>query len=478
MPAVLYLAHAGVGFLVVLLRLLGAPLQIVRVTAGTLGTALALWAFLVRDEVGPWRSTEADPDLLAVVALGAAAGWLLTLGLPSADWRGSALVGVGSSSLFLASSARWVVPALLFWSVLLLAALATSLPARAPAAALAAAVAVAALTSAWGTQALAAQSWLLAPAVRAGWAPAGTAAAALVAAGLLPRIGVWQLLGRSGACLLPLLVGAGFVFLQQARPNMPLAPVAAGFVVLAMLSWAGAMARQGVRASVAASAVVSLCAAMSLAEGALFPLATSAAVLAVAVVALAVERASPAGVGGLIVGLVPFTAGWLVGAIGVARAFHRMLASSPPEAAAWGAVAVGGVIAWGGLVLIGIHVAQQPRDRRGAGGLLPAAIVAVISLWLGVVAAGSLTDTGVVAPAEALTRLHLVAVVAGGVAAWRAWSAAADDVLVPGPPVLFDDSLRPNRADRLISVLAGALATGAAGAVIWLTYQGLKVGFL
>ncbi|HEX2125346.1 MAG TPA: hypothetical protein VHF45_02150 [Thermoleophilaceae bacterium] len=439
--------------------------------ASLAGIALGVALVMAGDAgVESWRTLAFEPRTAGPAGAAAAAAWLVTgaLAVRRARVEEAVLLGVASSGLILASTGRWVVPALLFWlcSSVALAVAARSRPWTWVVLAVSdAAVCVAALLHVWGEDV-----WR----VGAG----GPAAAAALVVAAVVRGGAhvaapWPALSVAGGAMAPLVAGGAVVLAARAQTEAP-------WVALVLLVAASATAVSGVvrgRAGprLAATWVTSLGVAVCFVSPDVAPSAGAAVALAVAAAALWPHTAGRAGMErALLVSAAPLTAGFGMVAPATSDAFGRSVAGT-------------GSVEWSILAAVlpaalaaGVVVAARAA-RADVVGFVPEAVLATWVLAAAAVAVGVLPgmvgDEGPLGDAGGAVALQAAAVVAGlaaGVAARRSAQPVEPQPVAAVRADLGGAPDLPPLAARA-SLAVGAATVAAAG---WLTVAGLRVGFL
>ncbi len=466
------------------------PLQAI----GVVGALLGLWiALSASDE--PWRTTLAEriPTAFAGAAIGCA--WVLAVILDPGrrGWRTAALVAAGSSALVLAATNQWLVPTLLFWgcSSLAVAALASDSPARGlvwPTIAASDAAFAAGLIA----HAVSLDSWALRTPIE-GWPAVLVGVAGVLRAGVVPHGGAWALLDSRGAPALPLLLGGAFT-LTSGRAIGAWPWVAVVLLLVALLGVVRNVRSDAPDLSSAGAWIVAVALALSLAVPAATGSAGIAAVLAVS--ALALWPSAPSGgqgERGLMISLVPATAGFGALALVGREAFGRVQASgSVFDSLPWGLLGALLLAALLSGALLGTRLARLPGTMR----FHPLPDVA---LWA-LLAAGALVDASAPAglsqtlagSAYRAIPLHLAAVVFG-VAVALAWGPLTDVLRArlahvrpppqaPPPAEQRSFELRlwslSAPAQRTLVRASGFLGAAVAVAIAWFTIEGLRQGFL
>ncbi len=440
--------------------------------AGVVGMSMGLW---LASSGGPdvvWRASEllVGPTVLVGVAI--ACAWLLVFTLDPTSGRAdvAAAIGAAAAGLALYGTSRWLVPGLLFWLV-------GSLGAAAAAATFqrrgevwlqvfaSGALTVAALVTAWNDTGAwempngvdGAAYWLL-------------VAAALISAGAIPRLGIWRMCGYPAAAATPLLT-AGAFFLSGG-PGAGTQPWLAAVLLLA----AGATAIVGLRVrGLQGPWLVLLLLAASFAFPELAPTAGIAACLAVTVVALGPVR-SRGVTATLAVSLMVPTIGGVATLHLTGAAFEKAISGvGGADLIAWVSVAVLAPVA----LLLGAGAAA--RNMTGASSGQSGMAVALATLTFGLFP----TDLGQL-PASpfgvegAVATLFSVAILIGVGVAYLAQLGGTDGDATPevsATSVGWEGRVSA-RSDVIATQGALVLLAGVVGAVAWLTYEGLKVGFL
>ncbi|MGH2753006.1 MAG: hypothetical protein ACRDLB_01105 [Actinomycetota bacterium] len=482
----LLLGHAGLALVVSVGAFLPRPNRVLLLrVVGALGVILAAALAVAADRDETWRTTALDPPAAVLAGVTIACAWLLVTALDRGQgrWDVAALIGIGCTGVALTATNEWLVPGALFSfaAALAVAGTASSFEHRgevwlqifATGAMITGALVVDWQdTGSWG-----------APGEIDGWGFWLLAGGVVLRAGALPVFGVWRLCGDSAAAAAPLLVGTGFIILSG--PGSRTQPwVAVGLLAFsaAAIGWALITKREG---EVAGSwpVVVALAVAFAAPEavygaGIAAVLATSAAATGLA------HRYAGDPARSLAVGFSPLTLGFAVLAAGAIVAFERATgATTDEESIPWTtASALFPVALAAGLTLASrlARGAGAVRSRAGVTALTTSALV-VASLGFGLFPddVGQLA-TDPLGPQRSVLVLHLVALaaaVAAGGWAFRRGYATQDLSRASYEPV--GGSLAPRSLPGWLSgTLAAVLAFGIAGAVGWLTIEGLRVGFL
>jgi hypothetical protein len=443
-----------------------------RALAGA-GVLLGVAVFLFRDSLVGWRGTHAVPADLAIAGVAIACAWglVMSLDLKGDRWWAGALVGVASSGVLVFSTAVWTVPALLFLGCASAAwGLATARGSRAAwisiglsdAALVAVLVADALDRDGWETPTKAGLSLSIALLV-----------SAALRAGVVPRLGALGTVATPAAVMGPLLLATSLISVAR-WVQRPLAYAAAGVLVVALGISAWAVLRRTLRPAIVGVWPVSLAGALILAsERATVPAAVSG-VLGMTLVCLwphALERGRLSR-GLVLSGVVPSVA---FGALAIAarESFANATAGGEPvEVAGWVIFSAMLPVAFAMGVALGVFAARTATE----GDYHPEA---VFMTW---VLLGASIVTGVVLGTSAVfgalgggpaAILFALAVATGTFAAIRNEHRAAP--ADPSALVLVDG---PLPLGRWVTFAALALHVAVAGAVMWIAFLGLQVGFL
>jgi hypothetical protein len=482
--AFLYLGHAAIGLALLATRPLKRELRSAAVLAGSgAGVLLAAGLYLAGDSNAAWRTTELEASTAALIATAIACAWILLGSLDRGSGRGDAgcLIGVACSGLVLFATNEWVVPGALYWVASSLAVVVMTRGKSAVPARVAVLVSDVAAIVALASHSLDLQTWRMPVAIE-GWPYWVLVGALVVRAGVLPQLGVWASLpSRMGACGLPLLVAGGFaLLLGPVSGSQVSAALALLVVALASCFWA-LMGKDLLLATVAAWPV-----SLTLGVGFISPDAATragiAAVLAVTAVVLwphCLGRAEAER--GLLLAFVPATAGFGVIVAGALEAFERSTESTTViESAPWAAAAALLPAALAGGVALGARLGRRLEPATPERLPLAASwIVVGLSVLMGVAPEGFLELESGAGSTSRTTWLHLVALGAGVGAAFlfagrsgRVIPRRAEGRLRTGAILA-----RPSFGVPLVW-LTVALGVVAVGGALWLTYEGLKVGFL
>ncbi|HEY7874184.1 MAG TPA: hypothetical protein VIG64_03570 [Actinomycetota bacterium] len=478
--AYLFLVHAAAALALVAIS--GLPRRVRSrgaVAIALLGTAAAVVLVFVE---GDWRTTAIDDDVARVVGAGIACAWVLAAALGPAGerWRTGALVGVASAGLALFAANEWVVPALLFWLVSSVAlVLLVSRPRGQGVAALWIGVADAAFVVAVVAFALERETWALDGALT-GWPRWLVLASLLARAGAVPRFGVWQSLRSPAAAAMPVAVAGSFVVMARLfggpSPWVGVALLAAGVAVLAL----SLLGRALVASTVGAWPVLLMLAAAAISP-ATVGRAGVAGCLAVALVAAWPSSAGRARIPrGLGIAFLPPFVGFGVVLSAAIAAFDRA-ADAPTTlgSAPWTGAAAILPLALAGGVVLGLNAALQSRAAPRE----PAPALVTWALAVAALAAGFL-DPGAVGGLGRVRVLYAIAAVVGAAAVYVSLARHHEDEIVAvdegADATAFDPGLMtlPRRLESAAAWATVVVVAGMATGVGWLTYEGLRNGFL
>ena len=486
MNPVLLLGHAGLSLVLIIGGLIPRSnrVMLVKVVAG-LGVVLGAALAVASGSTETWRTTLLDTEHAVLAGVTIACAWLLVAALDrdQGRWDVGALIGVGCTGIAMMGTTRWLVPGLLFSFIasLAVAAAVSSFHHRGEVWVqifATAAMVVGAIFIDWQDG----EFWA-APDGISGWSFWLLVAGIVVRAGAIPAFGMWRLCGCSAAAGAPLLVGSSFILL--AGPGSRVEPwLAVGFLVasVVVVVWALVSKREG---DVAGSWPVLLTLAVAFASpGAVFG-AGIVAVLAVSAAGTGLhDRYAGDPARALVVGLAPLTIGFAVLAAGATVAFERATgALTETESIPWTVAAAAFPVALSaGLIL-------ASRLARGLGAARSRAGVSAITtsvLFLAAVGFGLFPDdlgqlaSDPLGPERSVLILHLVALagaVGAGLLTFRKGYATQHLPRTSYEPVK-EHSVIPTLPAGLTAVLALIFAFAVAAAVGWLTFEGLRVGFL
>jgi len=447
--------------------------QVISLVGVTLGAIL----FFLRHSGLKWRTLDPDPGPTVAAGVACACTWLLVLSLDKGRgrWEPACLAGVGSCGLVLFALNAWAVPALLFWwtsSAALAAAARNSVGRSQFWLALAASDLL--LTAGIALHALGEEIWAL-PGGLSGMSFWFVAAAALVRAGFLPRIGLW---GASDFPLWPLLPGGAFAIAGgltgREEPWLGLAVLLGA---LAIAVWFLVRPRSDL--SFPASWPVALMLAVLFvvpgvpwqASAAGLIASTSVLLWPIATGRAQIER-------GLLISFLPPSAGFSAIVVAAVATFDQATATTDVlSAAPWTAVTALLPAALGAGVILAIRVSR----RIEAEGYEPTAVLVTWGLFFVSIVAGlwprfvSETDGGAT---SRVFVLHLVALGAGIAAARFVSRPAPEKVGEEVEPLVVAYAPLPALWDRTAQLAAASVGVGGAALALWVTYRGLQVGFL
>jgi hypothetical protein len=436
-----------------------------------LGVALPLSADGER-----WRSVALTSEAAIVAGGAAAAAWLVVAASDrgTGGWDVAALVGVGTSSLALFVTNRWLVPAGLFWVTGSLAVGALAWVGDRGWGRLAFGVTDAAVIAAIGGVALQTEEWGI-PDRFSGWGLWVVLGALLARGGAIPRIGLWDLLGTRAGAALPLATGGAFAvvttLVNRAEPWS-----AGGVLAVALLALSIAALRSAPSVADAAIWPVALGLAAALVSPELVPAAATLAVLSSAAVALWPLTPARVRIGrALVLAAGPATLGVLTLAGLASSAFQRAITEEgAADVAPWLALAALLPVSMAAGVLLAARAARQHRPSGyEPGAVIGSWSVVLAALFFGVWASplvGNASD--MLGSSRSVAALYCVASVAGLVAArWAPASGA-----VSGEALTLRVQALPGA--RFANGIAVALSVILVVAIGALTYQGLTVGFL
>lgn len=436
----------------------------------------ALLLFVFRGSGAAWGSLVMHEGRAAAAGAAIFCAWLLVVSTDDGRgcWEVGALVGAGSAALVGTSLGEWIAPTLLFWVCLsaatAVAATKVERPGWTP---LVVAVSDACVVGGLLGWALQQGTWRLPEEVH-GWAFVVVVAGLVLRAGVVPRIGAWDLATAGTVGLIPLLVGSVFVLVPTVSGGDEVA-VALPLLVAGTTAalWCALRSPQIV---LGAGWLVATMLALVFVEPASLGKAAPAAALAATAVLVwpwTGGRAGPER--GLLLALVPLTVGFgpIVG--GAVASFER--ASTAPtvlEAAPWAAFAALLPAALAVGVTMGAAVARrvEPETFRPLA-VLATWAVASLGLVLGLTGGAELS-----LDLRPELRLYLVAVLCAGAAArfGPRQAVRSDVVLDPTPPLGL--LVLPTSATKLAHQAAAGLIAAAFVAALWFTYVGLRAGFL
>jgi hypothetical protein len=447
-------------------------LQGVSIAGGVLGLALFFGSPWLGDT---WRTTEMTPSGTRLAGMAVAAAWIVVaVGERSRGggrWDIVALTGVASTALCLYSVNRWTVPALLFAGI---ASLAIALLHERPGIGIAATVTGMALLGGallWHT--LDGATWQLPAPLED--AKLWVAVVAGLSFALVPILSEAE---ERPSPTAPLALGLAFATFGSVARGA--GPIVALILVLAALV---AVVRSLFVQKASQREVLAWVVALTLGLAALSPnlyvttRAGIAGILAASAIALwplslgrgQIER-------GLLVAFVAVTAGFNALAAAATHAFDLATSLEPVlEVAPWAAIAGILPVALAAGVALGALVGRNPEPESftrsgvlGSWALVLLTVVVGVFPYLGDAAA----DGGVAGPG-----LYVVAVIAGlGAARYAGGLGAAETP--PASSARFLEVPIHVPWPRFASLGSMGLGAVTALALLFLTYQGLKAGFL
>lgn len=480
--AVLYLTHALIAALALFARRLEAQSRskFLQFLAGV-GIAAGALLFFAPSSGDVWRTTSMEVERAQLIGIAVACAWLIFLTVErvrvAGDWDGCVLVGVGACGLALFGANDWVVPALLFWFVTAgaVVALVSRLP-RTGAALASVCVASVLVLVALGSEQLATERWDLH--IVSGWRSWALVGAAVILSGAIPVVGVWSAFqGTTAAAALPLAIGGSFLLV--AGPSAYEQPYAAVFLIVAAVGAAVTSVMKGtLDVRLIGTWIVALMVGLAFVApaGEVAARAGFAGIIAVTALVLwplslgraQIER-------GLLIAFVSITAGFNAISLGAGGAFLEATSTDDVLAAApWATIAALLPVALATGVVLGARVGRRAEPE----GYTVEGVLATWALFLAAVAWG-LFPVGSGSGAGGAS-LYVAAFVVG-VGAARA-AATRGPITASVPDVTEELDLQVVVLPRgLEAVLArGGLLLGAAAviAILALTFQGLRLGFL
>ena len=476
MMPLLLLIHLVLGAGLVLARSL-APADRARVVsgAGVAGASSALLLFVFRGSGATWGTLVMDEGRAAAAGAAIFCAWLLVVATDDGrgHWEVGALVGAGSAALVGFSLNEWIAPALLFWVCV---SAATGVAARTAGRSawapiligLSDALVVGALVG-WAVQE---GTWRLPDALE-GWTVVAAVAGLILRAGVLPRIGAWDLASAGTVAFIPLVIGSVFTLVptisagDEIAVALPLLAAGAGAAL-----WCAIRSPQVVLA--AGWMVATMLAVVFIAPDALGKAAAAACLGATAALVWPWTGGRAGPERGLLLALVPLTVGFgpMVGAA-VATFGRSARADTVLEAAPWAGFAALLPAALAVAVTMSAAIARrvEPETYR------PVAVLATwaiggLALLLGLTGGAEL---GLALSGEAW--LYLVAALCGAAAArFAPRQPVRSDAVDAGPPLgIF---ALPGPIDRIVAPVGAGLIAVALLAAVGFTYVGLKNGFL
>ena len=441
---------------------------------GGVGVLSGLAIFLLRSDLPVWRGFDLTPADAAVAGSAIACSWGLVtaLDLGALRWWVGALSGVATCGLLSFAASAWMIPSLLFLlcvsAAVSVAAARASRPgwlsfAAADAALVAVLIADVVTRDEWDSPE-AIQSVLLVPLL----------ASVALRTGLVMRTGPLSMLGQPASVMAPVVAAVGLITLSR-WVERPL-PIPAALVLclgLAVSVWS-ILHRRIEPAVVGVWPVALGCSLMLASDRATVPASVSI-LLGLTMINLwphALERGRLSR-GFLLSGMAPTIA---FGAIGLAARESFIGATEggdPLEVGAWIAMSALLPVAFATGVALGVSVARS----EPTGDYHPEAVFMTWMVTLAAAVVGFVLGPGAIFGAlggsEAAVLFGVAAlfgaIVAARVDVGEVAQAQPSSVVVMAPPI---------RLGTWAQALASCLYVGIAGAVTWITLEGLKVGFL
>lgn len=424
----------------------------------------------------PWRTLTGDRDLMVLAGVGIAAGWALILSLDQVEGHAAAAacLAVGACALPFIATSAWLAPTLMFLALFAVAAALSAHLEKHPVllaqGALGLGFVGAGLALARG------ESW-----VRPSSFGAPETALLIVGAVILvwplDRFGGWDAAGRPAAAFLPLLHAAAFAALAAA--DLGPQPWAASGILAAALGsalWHGVRSPERFRPGPLAGGA-------ALAAAVVIPELAVPAGIATVLASTSAALGAPYGFGaGFLGGAVPLTASWLVLLTAVSRAFRLAGGSAElTDRLPWLVfVSLAPLVMTAGVIGAVRWVRQARLSGRlrafaGEGALLVSLLAAALPAPLLRLVSTPLGERGRV--------LWLVIVAALAAAGAGSYMQSRS----PATETVSEESVSPARREpergptwfRRGAEWAGWAAVAAvAGMTVFLTFKGLKVGFL
>ena len=438
------------------------------------GAVCGLALFFAGPLLEGWRTTSFSPSTVRIAGVAIAAGWIMVAveedTRNAGRWDVAALTGVAASALALFATNEWIVPALLFAGIASLGIV--LLLDRGSLARLVAVLGIASLVAVLIWRVFDTTQWSLPM-------PAPTPILWVTVASAVAFAAVPILTEPKRSIVLPaspLALGLAFaIFASVARGGGPVVglllvavAVAASVRVLTtktashrlVLLWVVSLTIGLAALSASPYVITRAAVAGLLAAGALtlWPLALGRA---------QIER-------GLLVAFVAATAGFNAIAAAATYAFERGSSFERVlEAAPWAGVAAVLPVALAGGVVLGASVGRNDEPEE----FVPAAVVATWAFVVLTVMVGVFPYLGAATGTARGVTLYVVAVLAGiGAARYaRGIGGVTDSVKAPSRFVIGGRLARGPEVLSIVSVGVGAVA---ALAILALTLQGLRLGFL
>lgn len=481
MLQLLFLCHAALAIFLIFTRPLGTAqrARFVRF-AGLAGTAASVALFFVRGAQVAWGAAILKPGSGAVVAAATACAWTLVVASDNGRgrWDVAALVGAAATGLALFSTSAWVVPAILFWVVVSLATMASarSDPSL-PQVWLAVAVSDACVVAGLAVWSLGRETWRM-PDALDGWLLVPLVAAVVLRTAVVPVVGIWQLTAGDRAPVLPLLIASGFALIPSVSGGDEVL-VGLGLLLLALAGAAWSILRAAPQPPLVGAWICAVMVAVAWVQPAALGRAGVTAILGASLAALWPASAGRAqSERGLVIAGVPLTVGFgvIVGGAGVS--FDRAtVAETVLESAPWSAfAALLPVVLAAGVTLGAALAGRLEPERYRAPAVLATWAIAAAAVLLGVAPRPELGFSGAGAVATRTVWLYTVAALAALAAARFAPRQAA--VLHRSEPPSPGRLGPQGAAGRALLIAAGLLGVTAVTAIAWLTYVGLRSGFL
>jgi hypothetical protein len=443
--------------------------------AALIGAVGGLILFLVRGSGGTWGTFAIHEGRAAAAGAAVFCAWLLVAATDEdkTRWDVAALVGAGSTAVVAFALTEWTAPAILFW-ICSSAALAVAAHTDGKGGAAAAFIGLSdvCVIGALVGWSLGEETWRM-PDALDGWPLYLAVAGLILRAGVVPRLGVWELARGSTVAMVPLSIGGAFALLPSLSGGDEVG-VALALLVAGMLAALWCAIRSPQVVLTAGWAVATMLAVVFIQPGALGKAASAAALAATAALLWPWTGGRAGPERGLLLAVVPLTVGFgpIVGAAGAA--FDRSSgAESVLAAAPWTAFAALLPAALAVGVTMGAAMARrvEPETYRPVA-VLATWAVAGLALVLGLTGGPEL---GFELRGELL--LYVVAALAAAAAARFAPRQPVRSDVVSSGPELGVMTLSPSITQVTGKVGQGLIAA-ALLASLWFTYMGLKTGFL